>query len=216
MNSAVIFDMDGTLFQTNLILEPALEATFEQLRKNGRWAGITPIEKYREIMGVPLPVVWETLCPEHTPQMREQSNQLFQLALIEQIKMGNGALYEGVKCTLMKLAKTQPLFIASNGQTDYLRAIAETYNLTKWIKGIYSIDVITSGNKSELVATVLKENDIQNGFVVGDRSSDIQAALDNHLISIGVRFDFSQEKELEKADYVVNRFDEISAIIESE
>lgn len=32
MNSAVIFDMDGTLFQTNLILEAALEATFEQLR----------------------------------------------------------------------------------------------------------------------------------------------------------------------------------------
>ena len=34
-NSAIIFDMDGTLFQTNLILEPALEATFEQLQKAG-------------------------------------------------------------------------------------------------------------------------------------------------------------------------------------
>lgn len=215
MNSAVIFDMDGTLFQTNLILEPALEATFEQLRQKGQWTGITPIEKYRDIMGVPLPVVWETLCPEHSPQIREQSNQLFQLALIEQIKMGNGALYEGVKSTLTKLAQTQPLFIASNGQNDYLQAIAETYNLTKWIKGIYSIDLITSGNKSELVATVLKENDILNGFVVGDRSSDIQAALDNDLLSIGVRFDFAQEKELEKAEYVVSQFADILAIIES-
>lgn len=215
MNSAVIFDMDGTLFQTNLILEPALEATFEQLRQKRQWTDTTPIEKYREIMGVPLPIVWETLCPEHSPQMREQSNQLFQLALIEQIKMGNGALYEGVKSTLMKLAQTMPLYIASNGQTNYLQTIVDTYNLTKWIKGIYSIDLISSGNKSELVATVLKEKDIQNGFVVGDRSSDIQAALDNDLISIGVRFDFAQEKELEKADYVVNRFDNILAIIES-
>ncbi|OCS84917.1 HAD hydrolase-like protein [Caryophanon tenue] len=215
MNSAVIFDMDGTLFQTNLILEPALEATFEQLRQKGQWTGTTPIEKYRDIMGVPLPVVWETLCPEHSPQIREQSNLLFQLALIEQIKMGKGALYEGVKSTLTKLAQTQPLFIASNGQNDYLQAIAETYNLTKWIKGIYSIDLITSGNKSELVATVLKENDILNGFVVGDRSSDIQAALDNDLLSIGVRFDFAQEKELEKAEYVVNQFADILAIIES-
>lgn len=215
MNSAVIFDMDGTLFQTNLILEPALEATFEQLRQKGQWTGTTPIEKYRDIMGVPLPVVWETLCPEHSPQIREQSNPLFQLALIEQIKMGNGALYEGVKSTLTKLAQTQLLFIASNGQNDYLQAIAETYNLTKWIKGIYSIDLITSGNKSVLVATVLKENDILNGFVVGDRSSDIQAALDNDLLSIGVRFDFAQEKELEKAEYVVNQFADILAIIES-
>ena len=214
MNSAVIFDMDGTLFQTNLILESALESTFEQLRQKDQWTGTTPIEKYREIMGVPLPIVWETLCPEHSPQMREQSNQLFQLALIEQIKSGNGALYEGVESTLIKLAQTQPLFIASNGQTDYLQAIAETYNLTKWIKSIYSIDLIASGNKSELVAIVLKENNIQSGFVVGDRSSDIQAAHDNHLTSIGVRFDFAQENELEKADYIVNRFDEISAIIQ--
>lgn len=29
MNKAFIFDMDGTLFQTNLILEPALDATFD-------------------------------------------------------------------------------------------------------------------------------------------------------------------------------------------
>ena len=215
MNSAVIFDMDGTLFQTNLILEPALEATFEQLRQKGQWIGTTPIEKYREIMGVPLPVVWETLCPEHTLQMREQSNQLFQLALIEQIKSGNGALYEEVESTLMKLTDKHPLFIASNGQTAYLQAIAQTYKLTKWIKGIYSIDLIASGNKSELVSTVLKEHNIHSGFVVGDRSSDIQAALDNHLISIGVRFDFAQEKELEKADYIVNTFNEIYTIIEN-
>jgi len=214
MNSAIIFDMDGTLYQTNLILEPALEATFEQLRKNGQWTGTTPIEKYRQIMGVPLPVVWETLCPDHTAEIRQESNKLFQLALIEQITSGNGALYDDVEHTLENLSKNYPLFIASNGQTEYLQAIAETYQLTKWIKGIYSIDLIASGNKSELVATVLKENNIQRGFVVGDRSSDIQAALDNHLISIGVRFDFSQESELEKAHYTVNRFDEINKIIE--
>lgn len=216
MNSAVIFDMDGTLFQTNLILEPALEATFENLRQKGQWTGPTPIEKYREIMGVPLSVVWETLCPEHTLHMREQSNRLFQFALIEEIKSCNGALYEEVESTLMKLSDKYPLFIASNGQTAYLHAISETYQLTRWIKGIYSIDLIASGNKSELVSTVLKENNIHSGFVVGDRSSDIQAAFDNNLISIGVRFDFSLETELEKANYIVNKFGEIETIIKNE
>lgn len=48
MNKAFIFDMDGTLFQTNLILEPALDATFDVLRTNGLWQGETPIEKYRD------------------------------------------------------------------------------------------------------------------------------------------------------------------------
>ena len=63
MNPAVIFDVDGTLFQTNLILEPALESTFEQLRQKEQWTGTTPIEKYREIMGVPLPVVLGNIMP---------------------------------------------------------------------------------------------------------------------------------------------------------
>lgn len=93
MQTAIIFDMDGTLFQTNLILEPALEQTFEYLRQNRLWSGATPIEQYRQIMGVPLNVVWETLCPNHSEEIREQSNSYFQLALIDEINRGNGALY---------------------------------------------------------------------------------------------------------------------------
>ena len=169
MTSAVIFDMDGTLFQTNLILEPALEVTFEQLRQHGQWNRATPIEAYREIIGVPLHVVWETLCPEHSPQMRAQSNALFQAALIEQINLGNGALYDGVLQVLMELAQTKPLFIASNGQTEYLQAIAKKYELTNWIKGIYSIDSIASAldeyrslKKGRLLRDWVDNNDTNN------------------------------------------------------
>ncbi|MNH44094.1 bifunctional 5'-methylthioadenosine/S-adenosylhomocysteine nucleosidase/phosphatase [compost metagenome] len=46
--------------------------------------------------------------------------------------------------------------------------------------------------------------------MVGDRSSDIQAAQDNQLLSIGVRFDFAQDKELEKADIVI---DDLTALV---
>lgn len=213
MTSAIIFDMDGTLFQTNLILEPALEATFELLRNEQLWTGATPIEKYREIMGVPLPVVWETLCPEHSLEIRNRSNEWFQAQLIEQITNGKGALYEGVEETLQTLHKDYPLYIASNGQKAYLKAIVEKYKLHRFIRGTYSIDLIASGNKSELVQFVKEQNSILNGFVVGDRSSDIQAAKDNQLTSIGVRFDFSQEDELKVADYVIDSFKAILRIV---
>lgn len=215
MDTAIIFDMDGTLFQTNLILEPALEATFEQLRKSGLWSGSTPIETYREIMGVPLPIVWETLCPTHIEATREESNRLFQIALIQQIRNNQGALYEGVEETLEILAKEYPLYIASNGQTAYLHAIMEHYDLKRWITDIYSIDLVASGNKSELVSLVTKENGVNRGYVVGDRSSDIKAASDNNLLSIGVRFDFSQEAELKHADYIVDSFANIIDVMET-
>jgi phosphoglycolate phosphatase len=210
MNKAFIFDMDGTLFQTNLILEPALDATFDVLRTSGLWQGETPIEKYREIMGVPLPVVWETLCPMHTIEIREESNVLFHVKLIEQIRNHQGALYPYAEQTLAALSENYPLYIASNGQVDYLQAIVETYQLERFIKGIYSIQSIVSGHKSDLVKRVVEENEIQNGVVVGDRSSDIQAAHDNQLQSIGVRFDFAQDNELQKADIII---DDLTALL---
>ena len=215
MTKAIIFDMDGTLFQTNLILEPALEATFDVLRKNGYWVGETPIEKYREIMGVPLGVVWETLCPEHKEEQRIQSNRIFQEKLISLIEMNKGALYKGVEETLCALSKHYPLYIASNGQQAYLDAIVKIFKLDRYVERVYSIDRIATGNKSELVTLVKEENNINSGFVVGDRSSDILAAKDNHLLSIGVRFDFAQEDELSLADYIVDSFGELLPLVTS-
>lgn len=206
MKQAIIFDMDGTLFQTNYILEPALAATFDYLREQGLWKGATPIDQYRKIMGVPLTVVWQTLCPKHDKSQHQESNRYFQKALIEQIENGTGSLYEQVEETLNQLAAHYPLYIASNGQMPYLQAIVKQYKLMKWIERVYSIDTVPSGNKSELVANVIRENSITSGFVVGDRASDIKAAQDNGLTAIGVHFDFAQPEELQQADFVVKSF----------
>ncbi len=213
MKKAIIFDMDGTLFQTNLILEEALERTFEKLRSKKLWNEATPIDTYRQIMGVPLQVVWQTLCPEHSKEVREQSNAWFHEQLVQLIRSKKGALYKGVEDTLIKLAVNHPIYIASNGQTPYLQAIYETYELQQWVIKFYSIDGIESGNKSELVQRVIEENQLETGYVIGDRLSDFVAAKDNGFQSIGVRFDFAQENELEKADVVVNHFEDILAVI---
>ncbi|MER2028372.1 MAG: HAD hydrolase-like protein [Solibacillus sp.] len=213
MQPAIIFDMDGTLFQTNLILEPALDRTFEYLRQNNLWSGAAPIKQYRKIMGVPLEVVWKTLCPDHSDKIREKSNHYFQAALIEEILQGNGALYENVLPTIETLSDSYPLYIASNGETAYLQAIMSTYNLERWIKGCYSIDIIPSKNKSHLVEHIMMEQDIDNGFVVGDRASDINAAIDNNLIAIAVNFDFAQLEEIKKAHHIVEKFPQIVDIM---
>lgn len=214
MTQAIIFDMDGTLFQTNLILEPALHATFNVLRENGHWQGETPTEKYREIMGVPLPVVWETLLPNHSQQIREESNVIFLEQLVEEISQGKGALYDQAEQTLETLSEKYTLYIASNGLTEYLNAIMDKYELHRWIQKTYSIQLISSGNKSELVKKVIEENKISRGAVVGDRYSDIKAAKDNGLLAIGCEFDFSQPAELAQADVIIQSLSELTTISE--
>ncbi|MET2871279.1 HAD hydrolase-like protein [Exiguobacterium profundum] len=217
MKHAVIFDMDGTLFRTDLILELALDETFDYLRSEEKWIGPIPIDQYRNIMGVPLPVVWNTLLPQCDEQTREEVDAYFLTRLIKNIQNGNGALYAGVFELFERLNQlNHPIFIASNGLVDYLQAIVTHYELDRWITATYSIQQIDTLDKADLVAEIVNKYELQDGFVVGDRLSDISAARANGLISIGCRFDFAQEAELKEADYIVNHLSEVLDIVSKE
>ncbi|PIH61391.1 nucleosidase [Paenibacillus sp. LK1] len=211
---SLIFDMDGTLFQTDRILETSLHDTFNHLRSKGLWEQNTPIEKYREIMGVPLPVVWENLLPGYSDQIRQQANEWFHEKLIANIDAGHGALYPYVEEFLHYCKeKSIPIYIASNGQIEYLNAIVNYYHLNEWVKETFSIQQISSQNKSDLVRSIVEKYKIIHGMVIGDRLSDIKAAKDNKLISIGCNFDFAQADELAQADRVIDSIEELKAII---
>lgn len=216
MSLHLVFDMDGTLFQTDKILKLALQDTFNELRYLDLWDQETPIEKYREIMGVPLPVVWETLLPNHLPKVREKTNEYFHDKLIENINRGKGALYPHVEEVFRYIKSMNgSIYIASNGQTEYLNAIVRFYNLDNWVTETFSIQQIHSQNKADLVGGILKKYDIKTGAVIGDRLSDINAAKHNGLVAIGCRFDFSQDDELSQADFIINTFMELKYLLQN-
>ncbi|TRZ38612.1 HAD family hydrolase [Niallia circulans] len=214
MLDAVIFDMDGTLFQTNTILELSLEDAFQCLREKNLWNDKTPIEKYREIMGVPLPQVWEALLPQHSKEVRAGTDAYFLERLVENIRNGKGALYPYVIQILALLKENgYSIFIASNGLPAYLKAIAEYYNLDNWVTETFSIAQIDTLDKADLVKAVIEKYNITSGAVVGDRLSDIQAAKANELLAIGCNFDFAQESELVQADQVIDDLRELYTVL---
>jgi adenosylhomocysteine nucleosidase len=211
---SLIFDMDGTLFQTDTILEIALDDTFEHLRSMNKWNAATPIETYREIMGVPLPVVWETLLPTHSNEDREYTDAYFLKRLLGAIRSGKGALYPNVKEVFRYLKeKDCSIYIASNGLTEYLEAIVSHYKLDNWVTETCSIQQVTSMNKSDLVRSIVKKYGITKGAVVGDRLSDINAAKENDLLAIGCNFDFARDEELAQADIVIDDLMGLQAIV---
>ncbi|WP_336246406.1 HAD family hydrolase [Sporosarcina cyprini] len=214
MKQAAIFDMDGTLFQTDLVLELSLDDTFAHLRSLGAWEGETPINTYRNMMGVTLPEVWAALLPNHSEEMKELADTHFLESLIDNITSGKGALYSNVKEVFRCLKEHSiDIFIASNGLPDYLSAIVRYYGLDEWVTETFSIEQVDSLNKSDLVKSILEKYDIKKGAMIGDRLSDIRAAKDNGLLSIGCRFDFAKEEELAQADQVINDLIELQSIL---
>ncbi|MGG4197284.1 HAD family hydrolase [Paenibacillus jamilae] len=214
MIRSFIFDMDGTLFQTDKILESSLEDTFNHLKSLNKWEKETPIDKYREIMGAPLPEVWETLLPNHSQEVREETDAYFLERLIENIRSGKGDLYPNVMGIFRFLTENNcSIYIASNGLIAYLAAIVDFYHLDNWVTETCSIQQIESLNKSDLVTTIIDKYGITHGAVVGDRISDINAAKDNGLVAIGCNFDFAQEDELAQADIVIEDLNELKSIV---
>ncbi|USB33390.1 HAD hydrolase-like protein [Paenibacillus sp. YPG26] len=214
MINAVIFDMDGTLFQTNKILELPLEETFSILRARDEWSCKTPTEKYRDIMGVPLSVVWETLMPDHSTEIRRSANEIFLRKLVININLGKGALYPHVKEIFDYLkGKGCSIYIASNGLIEYLNAIVDYYKLDSWVTETFSIQQIETQDKADLVSHILERHHIISAAVIGDRLSDINAAKSNGLKSVGCRFDFAKEDELAQADVIINDLLELKTIL---
>ncbi|MET1138618.1 nucleosidase, partial [Bacillus subtilis] len=89
---------------------------------------------------VPLPKVWEALLPNHSDEVREQTDAYFLKRLIENIRNGKGALYPNVKEIFNYLKENNcSIYIASNGLKEYLEAIVSYYNLNNWITETFSI-----------------------------------------------------------------------------
>ena len=214
MLQSLIFDMDGTLFQTDKILEMSLDDTFNHLRTLNQWDMSTPIDKYREILGVPLPKVWEALLPTHSDEIRKYTDDYFLKRLVENIRNGKGALYPNVKEIFSFLKENNcSVYIASNGLKEYLEAIVDYYELNNWVTETFSIQQIQTLDKGDLVKTIIKKYDIKSAAVVGDRLSDINAAKDNNLLAVGCNFDFAQADELAQADVVIDDLIELKTIV---
>ena len=211
---AVIFDMDGTLFQTGTVLEQSLEEAFAVLRERGDWQGAAPIEAYQKIMGVPLPAVWKALLPGKSDDTKREIDVYFLERLIANISEGKGELYPDVRRVFAELStQGYRIFIASNGLVRYLAAIVEYYGLGEWVTETFSIEQAATLDKGELVRMIIEKYGVTEGAVVGDRLSDIRAAKANGLLAVGCRFDFAQEQELQQADAVIDGLGELINVL---
>jgi phosphoglycolate phosphatase len=216
---AIIFDLDGTLFQTEKVGVPAFRETFAQLRRDGLYQGELPTdEKIRSVFGMTHEEIWETLLPQSSDEVRHLADKLMLAKELELFEKGVGQCYPGVEETLNQLvAQGWTLFIASNGVGPYVRGALSSKGLISLFKGIYTAGDYETETKVDLVRICKETHGITHGFMVGDRSSDVRAGKENGLTVIGCRYadfpQFGKEDELQGADHTVSTFPELLIIV---
>ncbi|MFD2116546.1 HAD hydrolase-like protein [Paenibacillus yanchengensis] len=213
---AIIFDMDGTLLETESLLVHVHKRLFDTLREEGLYVEQPPkLAALLGCLGMLLEDIWKKLMPNSSQAARDRADELMLQYEIEGLAAGEGDLYPGVVETLEKLQEQGVrLFVASNGLEQYIRKIVHYKQMEPLFTDLYSAGQYETASKVDLVRLLLHKYEITSAWMVGDRSSDIEAAKKNGLVAIGCAYaKYGQSEELNEADILISQFSELETLL---
>lgn len=202
---ALIFDMDGTLWDAVDSYAKIWNTTFEQ-------AGIRDVPVVtREIlmreMGKHLEDIIEDIAPGH-----DHDGRFLQLLNANEAKMMpglRGRLYGGVVETMARLSQRLPLFMASNCGPLGLENFLDVNGLRPYVKEALSHGA-TGLDKSANIALLIRRHGLEHPIYVGDTQGDSDAAHAAGAKMVYCAYGFGQVRD---ADAVIHNFPELEDIV---
>lgn len=202
----LIFDLDGTLYNSATSFFPALRRLFKEY-------GIEyDEEEAKKFIGEPDYKFWDYL---KTKNFKDDIDKILQkmddyeYSEVEK----SGKLYPEVKEILEKFKKRgYTISLCSNGIKEYIEKVLKKFDLFQIFSDI-RYPVNKGETKDKMVREILEKYKPEMVFMIGDRYHDMMAALKNGIVFIGAMYGFGK-KEIEKADYKVEKFDELEGLIE--
>ncbi|MBO7745301.1 HAD hydrolase-like protein [Paenibacillus sp. MWE-103] len=216
---ALIFDMDGTLFETDTLLKGVHERIFATLRAEGLYLQPTPpVEALLGCLGMLLADIWRKVMPDASEAARNRADELLLQYEVEGLENGEGSLYPHVAETLAALkAQGFKLFVASNGLERYVKEIARLKSIGPLFDGLYSAGEYGTASKVHLVERLLRDHGVRSAWMVGDRSSDVEAGKRNGLQVVGCAYAvYGRKEELNGSDALIADFRELLALVPEE
>lgn len=210
---ALIFDLDGTLIDSQLDLIHSVNA---MLCETGRQE--LPAETISGYIGHGAPVlVARALGPASTEEERTWALKFF-LAYYEEHKMDNTCAYPGVGNTLAELsAHGMPMAVLTNKPVRISVRILEALALANYFRMIYGGNSFETKKPDPLGAmTILQELNVAavDAMVVGDSEVDVQTARNAGCLAAAVNFGFGvHDRVANPADVYIDEFTELIQLV---
>lgn len=193
MMDSIIFDMDGTLW--NSTEEVAISFNQAIKEKHPEVTDLVTAEKLQGLFGLPLDVIavelFKSVGPKHAIEVMNTCTAYE----CEYLAKHGAPLYEGLEEVLEILSKQYKLLIVSNCQEGYIQCFFQANpHLEK-----YFIDYEYPGRsgklKAENIKIVMERNDLLHPVYVGDTQGDANAAKEAGIPFIFARYGFGEVKE---------------------
>jgi phosphoglycolate phosphatase len=168
-NDAIIFDIDGTLWNA---CAASANGWNTGLRKLGINREITA-EHIKNVAGKPQRECVEIIFPDllskypGLPEILDESE-------IVAVKANGGVFYDGAIEGIKKLSESYKIFIVSNCQDWYLRLVLDFSGLRSFVAG-FDCNGMSGLPKNEMLAKMRNDFSLENPVYIGDTASDEEA-----------------------------------------
>ena len=184
-NTGVIFDLDGTLWDSSYQVGIAWQEIFDRY---GVGIAVTK-EKMALMMGRTVPEIGEAILPHIGPERRREILKACCDEEVARLDRFGGALYDGAAEVLAKLAEEYPLFIVSNCEDGYIQSFMGYHKTAPYIKDIECIGR-TGLHKDGNIKLICQRNGLEKAVYVGDTERDMHAAHSAGLTFIHAAYGF--------------------------
>ncbi len=186
MKKGLIFDMDGTLWDSS---ENVAASWNEKLKALGYTDISITKSDIMSVMGLTMDkiadIIFKGFSQEKRMELLEECCENENRYLREH----GGILYSDLENTFIRLKEEYSLYIVSNCQKGYIEAFLEHYGFGK-----YFDDIECYGNnlksKGDNIALIAKRNSLDKAFYIGDIQGDYDATMQAGLDFIHAAYGF--------------------------
>lgn len=214
----VIFDVDGTLVDSQRAIVAAMTAAFEAL-------GLSVPEQNDtlSIVGLSLDHAIARLAPEQAVETQGRLVNGYKEAYHAH-RLAKGAaeespLYPGARELIGQLSERADLLlgIATGKSQRGLTALLEAHDLTQVFVTKQNADFHPSKPHPSMITTAMAEAGVEPAYTVmiGDTSYDMEMARAAKVPGIGVSWGYHAVSQLQLADRVIDAFDDLPGALDS-
>ncbi|NUU95999.1 hypothetical protein XO10_06910 [Marinitoga sp. 1135] len=202
-----IFDLDGTLINTENIAIPAIRQLLKDLGYNPN----IEKEEILQYIGYTIDDIFYGLLNTKDPEIIEKAIKLldkYEIEIIEKLPK-NEIFFDGAIEVLKTLKnENHTLYILSNCNKKYLNALLEK-ELNKYIDFPHCSEMYNWAEKDYVLKLITKGK--KDFVMIGDRHKDVDAAKKNGILSVGCTYGYALE-EVKDADFIIYDIKELLTI----
>lgn len=202
----LIFDIDGTIWNTTGVVERAWNQALDELNLSDYHV---TADTLKGLFGLPMMDIIDAILPGQSMEKKLEFKPLCYKYEDEYLTREPGDIYEGMIETIKALYDKYPLFIVSNCQGGYIELMLEKTGLKPYFKD-FTCPAYTDKLKADNIKIICERNGIKKPLYIGDTQMDANACKEAGVPICFAEYGFGK---VENPDYSVSKIADILDLV---